>query len=109
MHLLNKPLLPSVAQMTTIKSSWRHKVGRFANLLLGSLEEIVENLVKTWEAQASHFKNFYQWTTVDHDDYNVRVNGGSTIPGKIAYEIGNYNALMMECPAYKKCKQFEQN
>ena len=73
-------------------------------LVIGSLEEIVENLVKTWEAQASHFKDFNQWTTIDHSNYNVRANDGATIPGKTAYEIGNYNALMKECPAYKECK-----
>ena len=41
----------------------------------GSLEETVENLVKTWETQASHFKDFNQWTTIDRDNYKVSVNG----------------------------------
>ena len=26
------------------------------------------------------------------------------IDGRVAYEIGNYNALLKDCPAYKKCK-----
>ena len=26
--------------------------------------------------------------------------------GSVAYEIGNYNALMKDCPAYQKCKTF---
>ena len=71
---------------------------------IGSIEELVENLVKTWECQASHFNDFQQWTTIDHSDYNITVNGETKVPGKTAYEIGNYNALMLECPAYKKCK-----
>ena len=67
----------------------------------------MENLVKTWEAQASHFKDFYQWTAIDHTDYSVRANDGETIPGKLASEIGNYNALMKDCPAYRRCKYRE--
>ena len=72
------------------------------------MEELVENLVKTWEMQASHFKDFNQWTTIDHENYTVSVNGGEVTEGKVAYEIGNYNALMADCPAYKKCKRFHQ-
>ena len=68
------------------------------------MEELVENLVKTWETQASHFKNFSQWDTVDHDKYTVKTNNEEEMDGKIAYEIGNYNALMQTCPAYNKCK-----
>ena len=26
------------------------------------------------------------------------------VDGSVAYEIGNYNALMKDCPAYQKCK-----
>ena len=70
----------------------------------GSIEELVENLVKTWEAQASHFKDFSQWTTVDHDNYTVQVGNEEELDGRVAYEIGNYNALMKTCPAYKKCR-----
>ena len=71
----------------------------------------MENLVKTWEAQASHFQDFSQWTTVDHSNYLVAVNGGEEMQGSEAYEIGNYNALMKDCPAYKKYGQlsFEQS
>ena len=70
----------------------------------GSLEDVVENLVKKWEMQASHFKNFDQWTEIDHENYKVSVNGRDFVDGHVAYEIGNYNALMADCPAYKKCQ-----
>jgi len=76
--------------------------GKTQNHSADSLEALVENLVKTWECQASHFKDFDQWTTIDHDDYKVSVNGSDWVDGKVAYEIGNYNALMAECPAYQK-------
>ena len=70
----------------------------------GSLDEVVENLVKTWESEASHKADMSQWTTIDYDDYKVQVNNGPVMEGKRAYEIGNYNALMGACPAYQKCK-----
>lgn len=54
-------------------------------------------------SKASHFADFSQWTTVDHDNYKFSVNGGEVLDGSVAFEIGNYNALMMDCPAYKKC------
>jgi len=76
--------------------------GKTQNHPAGSLEETVENLVKTWETQASHFKDFNQWTTIDRDDYKVSVNGSEEVDGSVAYEIGNYNALMKDCPAYQK-------
>ena len=66
----------------------------------------MENLVKKWEMQASHFKDFSQWSEIDHDNYTVSVNGGDVVDGSVAYEIGNYNALMADCPAYKKCKKY---
>ena len=74
--------------------------------ILGSLEEVVENLVKTWEMEASHKKNMSQWTTIDYENYCTQSNGGCVVDGVTAYEIGNYNALMKDCPAYQKCKYF---
>ena len=72
--------------------------------LSGSLEEIVENLVKTWESEASHKVDIRQWTTIDQKEYKVQVNNGPVVEGKAAFAIGNYNAIMSECPAYQKCK-----
>ena len=59
------------------------------NLYPGSLEILVENLVKTWETQASHFKDFSQWTTIDHDNYTIKVNDDEELEGTVAYEVGN--------------------
>jgi len=67
--------------------------GKTMNHAAGSLEELVENLVKTWEMEASHKTDFEQWTTVDQEDYNVTYNGGPIISGKDAKEMGNYNWL----------------
>ena len=38
----------------------------------GSLEELVENLVKTWEMEASHKPDMTQWRTIDLSNYCVQ-------------------------------------
>ena len=73
-------------------------------MITGSLEDIVENLVKTWESEASHKLDLNQWTSIDVNNYTVQVNNGPILEGKEAFQMSNYNALMKECPAYQKCK-----
>ena len=75
---------------------------RNAIVFKGSLEEIVENLVKTWECEVSHKADLEQWTSIDPEKYEVQVNNGPIMAGKIAFVIGNYNALMRDCSAYQK-------
>jgi hypothetical protein len=70
------------------------------------LEELVENTVKIWEMEVSHKKDLSQWTTIDHDKYELQVNGGPMIAGKDAINLGNYNVLLSGCPAFKKSEYF---
>ena len=70
----------------------------------GSLDELVENLVKTWEFEASHKSSMDQWTTIEHPNYEVQINEGPCMDGSHVMQMGNYNAIMRECPAYKKCE-----
>ena len=60
-------------------------------------------MVKTWESEASHKVDLNQWTSIDVDNYTVQVNNGPILEGKKAFEMGNYNAIMRECPMYQKC------
>ena len=60
--------------------------------------------MKTWEMEASHKVDINQWKTIVHEKYCVQTNGGPVLDGKVAAEIGNYNALMLESEAYQKCK-----
>ena len=39
----------------------------------------------------------------------MQVNNGQIIDGQIAFERGNYNVLMQDCPAYQKCKFIKVN
>lgn len=75
--------------------------GKTQNHKAGSLEELVENLVKTWEMEATHKLDMSQWRTVDPDDYFLQTNGGELIDGKDVFKIGNYNALMVDSKVYQ--------
>ena len=68
------------------------------------MEEVVENLVKTWEYEASHKADLGQWKTIDHENYGIQTNGGPLVAGEKAAEIGNYNALMISSEIYQNCK-----
>jgi hypothetical protein len=41
----------------------------------GSLPELVQNLVKNWEVEASFKPVLDDWRTVDHANYSFAING----------------------------------
>ena len=86
------------------KANFEYLSGKTQNHAAGSLEEVVENLVKSWESEASHKVDMSQWNTIDHEVYKVQTNGGKVVDGEDAMKMGNYNALMIDCPTYKSCK-----
>jgi hypothetical protein len=65
----------------------------------GSLEQVVENLVKTWEMERSHKLDATSHQSVDVESFTISANGGKVYSNKEANEIGNYNVLMDACPA----------
>ena len=71
--------------------------GKSKNHVEGSLEKIVEDLVKTWEMEMSHKKELEQFTTVQMD-FTLSANGGKVSSGPEAMEAGNYVALMDQTP-----------
>lgn len=86
--------------------------GRSMKHQAGSLELLVENLVKEWEMEASHKMDLAQWKTVEQSEYCVSANGGRVLPGAEAFEMGNYNWLMEACPAHlydSKAHTFESS
>jgi hypothetical protein len=64
----------------------------------GSLELIVENLVKTWEMERSHKPDHRQHRTVDQEHFSISANGGRTFNNEDANKVGNYNVLLNSCP-----------
>jgi len=59
-----------------------------------SLEKTVENLVKEWEAEASHKKDPKDWKTIDIDNWYLSGNAGRKVNAFENVKVGNYNALM---------------
>ena len=65
----------------------------------GSLEEVVENLVKTWEMERSHKADPTQHLSVDQEKFRLSANGGKKFDNIEANAVGNYNVLLNACPA----------
>jgi len=66
----------------------------------GSLEKIVEDLVKTWEMEASHKTRIEDWKSVDREAFTIRANNQRSFKLKEAIKEGNYNILMQNQPLY---------
>lgn len=52
------------------------ETGKTMNHAAGSLEEMVENLVKNWEVEASFKPRLSDWRTIDHENYSFAMGGG---------------------------------
>ena len=74
--------------------------GKSMNHKGGSLEQIVEDLVKTWEMEATHKIDLSQWTTIDPSVFEISGNGGKVYSGEISKDNGNYNNLLENCPKH---------
>ncbi|XP_060572428.1 uncharacterized protein LOC132730494 [Ruditapes philippinarum] len=71
----------------------------------GSLERIVEDLVKTWEMESSHKTRKRDWGSVDPDKFYISSNGGRKFNLDDNIEYGNYNMLMDESVLYDASKE----
>lgn len=74
--------------------------GKYKNHKPGSLELIVENLVKSWEFESSHKKDVNAWNTIDQSEnfQGFAANGWKRFTKQEMIEAGNYNVLMQGCP-----------
>ncbi|KAL1410543.1 hypothetical protein Q8F55_004556 [Vanrija albida] len=77
-----------------------YRAGKKQNHKPGSLEEIVENLVKNWEIEASFKTDYKDWRTVDQEVYTFSLNGGPPSTGPDMVRIGTYNALLPDSKFY---------
>lgn len=60
----------------------------------GSLPQLVENLVKNWEVEASFKKDIGDWRTIDKPNYTFSINGGEPQSAEHMLEVGTYNAII---------------
>ena len=75
----------------------------------GSLEQIVENLVKTWEMERSHKLEAASHQSVDTANFKISANGGKVFNNEEANAVGNYNVLLNACPAWDSSITWEQS
>lgn len=68
--------------------------GRTQNHPEGSLELIVENLVKTWEFERSHKLDCNKHKSVDPEKFRISANGQKAYNNVDANTVGNYNVLL---------------
>ena len=60
----------------------------------GSLEHMVQNLVKNWEIEASFKTKLSDWRTVDPQNYTFAINGGPPQDAEHMLKVGTYNAII---------------
>jgi len=67
----------------------------------GSLEAVVQKLVKNWEVESHHIYDIKQWQTMDVDALKISTNGGETVDAQHMAEVGPYNMLIGDVDGYK--------
>ncbi|MBF6179775.1 Predicted ester cyclase [Nocardia otitidiscaviarum] len=75
----------------------------------GSLEAIVEELVKVFEMEVSHKKDPATWVSLVAEHYRGRVNGGPWQNAEEFARIGSYNILIGDNPYYPAGEDFESS
>ncbi|PPJ59246.1 hypothetical protein CBER1_05349 [Cercospora berteroae] len=68
--------------------------GKTMNHAAGSLEEMVENLVKNWEVEASFKPRLSDWRTIDHEKYSFAMGGGPPMSAEHMIKVGTYNGII---------------
>ncbi|OQO02296.1 hypothetical protein B0A48_11850 [Cryoendolithus antarcticus] len=68
--------------------------GRKMHHEAGSLPQLVENLVKNWEVEASFKPRLQDWRTIDHKNYTFAINGGPPQTAEHMLKVGTYNAII---------------
>jgi hypothetical protein len=71
----------------------------------GSLEAIVQNLVRTFEMEASFKSNPSQWLSVVNDKFRASTNGGKNYTAGELSASGTYNAFMSDSEHYKASEE----
>lgn len=83
---------------------------RTRQLLQGSLELAVEDLVRVFEMEVSHKREPAQWLTIVQDKFRTRTNGGPWATPQDIAEKGSYNLFIGETPYYSaKEESFESS
>ncbi|XP_039684345.1 pathogen-related protein isoform X2 [Medicago truncatula] len=60
----------------------------------GSLEETVQNAIKSWEMELSHKTRVQDFKTINPEKFKLFVNGTEGLTAEETLRLGSYNALM---------------
>ncbi|OVA15163.1 hypothetical protein BVC80_1727g32 [Macleaya cordata] len=75
----------------------------------GSLEETVQNAIKTWEMELSHKSRLQDFKTINPDKFKLFVNGREGLSGEEVLKLGSYNALLKtSLPEEFQCYKADQ-
>jgi hypothetical protein len=66
----------------------------------GTLESVVQKLVKNWEVESHHIADIKDWQTMDVSKFSASVNGGGPASAQLMADIGPYNLLLGDCEGY---------
>lgn len=75
------------------------------NHVEGTLEAIVQNLVRTFEMEVSFKSNPQQWLSVVNDQLRVSTNGGKEYTAADLSAQGTYNLFMADSQHYKASEE----
>ncbi|KAI5070611.1 hypothetical protein GOP47_0014954 [Adiantum capillus-veneris] len=76
----------------------------------GSLEQVVQDLVKSWEMELSHKTRAHHFKTIHPENFRFSVNGGQWMNAEETLKVGSYNVLLRtslkgEHEAYKAIEE----
>ncbi|KAK9846603.1 hypothetical protein WJX81_007517 [Elliptochloris bilobata] len=82
------------------KANFNFSLERTKSWEAGSLPDMVSNLVKNWEKEASYKLKPSEWRTIDPIKYRFSCNGGPEYTVEHMVRIGTYNALIGDTTLY---------
>ncbi|CAL9135057.1 unnamed protein product, partial [Musa textilis] len=83
------PLPPTISSTSSSKKEEpRHEWP------IGSLEETVQNAIKTWEMELSHKTRLGDFKSINPAKFKFFVNGRKGLTGEETLALGSYNALL---------------
>ncbi|GER53972.1 pathogenesis-related family protein [Striga asiatica] len=68
--------------------------GRTKEWPKGSLEEVVQNAIKSWEMELSHKTRIQDFRTISPEKFKLVVNGRKGLSAEETLRLGSYNALL---------------
>jgi hypothetical protein len=66
----------------------------------GSLEQLINKLVKNWEVESHHIAKPDHWKTMDAGNFRTSVNGGCPFSSEQMAKIGPYNVMLGDTHGY---------